>query len=83
MPRWAICAATSGRLEFTQRSHEHSAELIVLPELAISGYPPEIEAVLEVLGLGTRDDCRKCGSERAVIAFSGEIDSSVVAVIAA
>ena len=43
----------------------------------------EIEAVFEALVLGTRDYCRKCGFERAVIGLSGGIDSSVVAVIAA
>jgi NAD+ synthase (glutamine-hydrolysing) len=44
---------------------------------------PEIEAVFEALVLGTRDYCRKCGFDRAVIGLSGGIDSSVVAVIAA
>jgi NAD+ synthase (glutamine-hydrolysing) len=43
----------------------------------------EIEAIFEALVLGTRDYCRKCGFERAVIGLSGGIDSSVVAVIAA
>jgi NAD+ synthase/NAD+ synthase (glutamine-hydrolysing) len=42
----------------------------------------EIEAIFEALVLGTRDYCRKCGFERAVIGLSGGIDSSVVAVIA-
>jgi NAD+ synthase (glutamine-hydrolysing) len=43
----------------------------------------EIGAIFEALVLGTRDYCRKCGFERAVIGLSGGIDSSVVAVIAA
>ena len=43
----------------------------------------EIEAILEALVLGTRDYCRKCGFEQAVIGLSGGIDSSIVAVIAA
>jgi NAD+ synthase (glutamine-hydrolysing) len=43
----------------------------------------EIEAVFEALVLGTRDYCRKCGFERAIVGLSGGIDSSVVAVIAA
>ena len=43
----------------------------------------EIEAVFNALVLGSRDYCRKCGFERAVIGLSGGIDSSVVAVIAA
>ena len=43
----------------------------------------EIEAIFGALVLGTRDYCRKCGFERAVIGLSGGIDSSVVAVIAA
>ena len=45
--------------------------------------PTEIDAIFEALVLGTRDYCRKCGFERAVIGLSGGIDSSVVAVIAA
>ncbi len=43
----------------------------------------EIEAIFDALVLGTRDYCRKCGFERAVIGLSGGIDSSLVAVIAA
>jgi NAD+ synthetase len=43
----------------------------------------EIEAVFKALVLGTRDYCRKCGFERAVVGLSGGIDSSLVAVIAA
>jgi len=43
----------------------------------------ETEAVFQALVLGTRDYCRKCGFERAVIGLSGGIDSSLVAVIAA
>ena len=43
----------------------------------------ETEAVFQALVLGTRDYCRKCGFERAVVGLSGGIDSSLVAVIAA
>jgi len=43
----------------------------------------EVEAVFDALVLGTRDYCRKCGFEKAVIGLSGGIDSSLVAVIAA
>jgi NAD+ synthase (glutamine-hydrolysing) len=43
----------------------------------------ETEAVFNALVLGTRDYCRKCGFERAVVGLSGGIDSSLVAVIAA
>lgn len=43
----------------------------------------EIEAVFGALVLGTRDYCRKCGFEKAVIGLSGGIDSALVAVIAA
>jgi NAD+ synthase (glutamine-hydrolysing) len=43
----------------------------------------EIEGIFEALVLGTRDYCRKCGFEQAVIGLSGGIDSSIVAVIAA
>jgi NAD+ synthase (glutamine-hydrolysing) len=43
----------------------------------------ETEAVFNALVLGTRDYCRKCGFERAVIGLSGGIDSALVAVIAA
>jgi len=43
----------------------------------------ELEAIFEALVLGTRDYCRKCGFEQAVIGLSGGIDSSLVAVIAA
>jgi NAD+ synthetase len=43
----------------------------------------ETEAVFQALALGTRDYCRKCGFDRAVIGLSGGIDSSLVAVIAA
>lgn len=43
----------------------------------------EIEASFEALVLGTRDYCRKCGFQQAVIGLSGGIDSSLVAVIAA
>ncbi|MGE5206429.1 MAG: NAD+ synthase [Chlamydiota bacterium] len=42
----------------------------------------EIEAVFNALVLGTRDYCRKCGFERAVIGLSGGIDSALVATIA-
>lgn len=42
----------------------------------------ELEAVFRALVLGTRDYCRKCGFQKAVIGLSGGIDSSVVAVIA-
>jgi len=44
---------------------------------------PETEALFQALVLGTRDYCRKCGFERAVVGLSGGIDSSLVAVIAA
>jgi NAD+ synthase (glutamine-hydrolysing) len=43
----------------------------------------ETEAVFNALVLGTRDYCRKCGFERAVVGLSGGIDSSLVVVIAA
>src|SRR3954453_7265968 len=43
----------------------------------------ETEAVFNALVLGTRDYCRKCSFQRAVIGLSGGIDSSLVAVIAA
>lgn len=43
----------------------------------------ETEAIFDALVLGTRDYCRKCGFDRAVIGLSGGIDSSLVAVIAA
>jgi NAD+ synthase (glutamine-hydrolysing) len=38
----------------------------------------EVEAVYDALVLGTRDYCRKCGFERAVIGLSGGIDSSAL-----
>ncbi len=42
----------------------------------------EDEAVYEALVLGTRDYMRKCGFSKAVIGFSGGIDSSLVACLA-
>jgi NAD+ synthase (glutamine-hydrolysing) len=57
-------------------TERHTEEVHLQPE-------SEIEAVFEALVLGTRDYCRKCGFERAVIGLSGGIDSSIVAVIAA
>jgi len=50
---------------------------------AQSAQADETEAVFNALVLGTRDYCRKCGFEQAVIGLSGGIDSSLVAVIAA
>jgi NAD+ synthase (glutamine-hydrolysing) len=53
------------------------------PAGARGGAECETEAVFNALVLGTRDYCRKCGFERAVVGLSGGIDSSLVAVIAA
>ncbi len=45
-------------------------------------WPPEEEAVLKGLILGTRDYAVKCGFRRALVGLSGGIDSSLVAFIA-
>lgn len=43
----------------------------------------EIEAIYRALVLGTKDYCRKCGFEKAVVGLSGGIDSALTASIAA
>ncbi len=40
------------------------------------------DELIEALGVGIRDYCRKCGFKRVVIGLSGGIDSSVVASLA-
>jgi len=76
----------SGKIRAQAKSFAEDLLLVDLDARAPAGAQPpecETEAVFHALVLGTRDYCRKCGFERAVVGLSGGIDSSLVAVIAA
>ena len=53
-----------------------------IPKLQATAFD-EVGEVYEALVLGTRDYVRKCGFSKVLIALSGGIDSTIVAVIAA
>ena len=68
-------------------------DLILVPKFPKKVVPPnvsmrksqpydELSEIYNALKLGTRDYVRKCGFEKALIALSGGIDSSLVAAIA-
>lgn len=76
----------SGKVRAQAKSFEEDLLIVDLearPAAAARQSECETEAVFNALVLGTRDYCRKCGFERAVVGLSGGIDSSLVAVIAA
>ncbi|MFO8008588.1 MAG: NAD+ synthase [Candidatus Brocadiia bacterium] len=63
-------------------------DLLVLESDAVGqdtapSLPEAPEEIWEALNLGLRDYARKCGFEKAVLALSGGIDSSVTAALAA
>jgi NAD+ synthetase len=58
-------------------------DLDTRPAAAAQQAECETEAIFKALVLGTRDYCRKCGFQRAVVGLSGGIDSALVGVIAA
>jgi NAD+ synthase (glutamine-hydrolysing) len=75
-----------GRLRAEGRSFQEDDLLVDLeapPPPREPAAASDAEEVLDALVMGTRDYCRKCGFERAVVGLSGGIDSSVVASIAA
>jgi NAD+ synthase/NAD+ synthase (glutamine-hydrolysing) len=83
----SLVLGRNGKLRGQAKSFEEDLIFFDTEEDELTDIHPqptsEIKAVFDALVLGTRDYCRKCGFEKAVIGLSGGIDSSLVAVIAA
>ena len=82
----SVCVAPDGKILSRAHSFEEDLTFTDLGYGAGDMHGEEFEdarMAYKALVLGTRDYCRKCGFEKALLGLSGGVDSAVVAAVAA